>query len=104
MAAIAAAPRATPATVLASLLVGTNRFAVLVTVFAALLNRFFLAMRYNVVRNLNVPHENIEAGCESDRDVDPNATVKCPLFRVKRTCHFALHMSAFDLKRTSSIP
>jgi hypothetical protein len=32
--------------------VGTNRFAVLVTVFAALLNRLFLAMRYNAVRKL----------------------------------------------------
>jgi len=41
----AAAPRATPATVLAFLLVGTNRFAVLVTALAALLNRVLLAMR-----------------------------------------------------------
>ena len=25
----------------------------------------------------------------------------CPLLGVKRTCHFALHMSAYDPKRTS---
>jgi len=62
VAAIAAAPRATPATVLASLLVGTNRFAVLVTVFAALLNRFFLAMRYNVVRNLTFHTRTLKRG------------------------------------------
>jgi hypothetical protein len=26
---------------------------------------------------------------------------KCPLLGVKRTCHFALHMSAYDPKQTS---
>ena len=28
--------------------------------------------------------------------------VKCPLLGVKRTCRFALHMSAYDPKRTST--
>ena len=28
---------------------------------------------------------------------------KCPLLGVKRTCRFALHMSAFDPKRTSPV-
>ena len=28
----------------------------------------------------------------------------CPLSGVKRTCRFALHMSAFDPKRTSRLP
>jgi hypothetical protein len=31
---------------------------------------------------------------------DHIATRPCPLLRVKRTCRFALHMSAFDPKRT----
>ena len=30
--------------------------------------------------------------------------VPCPLSGVKRTCRFALHMSAFDPKRTSVAP
>src|SRR5262245_38036844 len=29
---------------------------------------------------------------------------RCPLLGVKRTCHFALHMPAYDPKRTSTDP
>jgi hypothetical protein len=52
VAAIAAAPRATPATVLASLSVNVNRFAVLAIAFEALLNRPFLRGIANARREI----------------------------------------------------
>jgi len=52
VAAIAAAPSATPATVLASLPVSVNRFAVLVTAFEALLNGPFLRGMANARREI----------------------------------------------------